>query len=71
MSVCSRKLDTKRLTFPRTVEQAEFHFLRVFCVEREVDALAVPGCSQGIRTARPNDGLSMDIYLAFLRRTPY
>src|ERR1019366_9796425 len=36
-------LDTKSLTFPRTVEQAKFHFLRVLSVEREVDAFAVPG----------------------------
>ena len=37
------KRNAKSFTSARNVEQAKFHFLRVLGVEREVDALAVPG----------------------------
>ncbi len=35
--------NAKRLAFPGNVEEAKLHFLRVFRVEREVDAFAIPG----------------------------
>ena len=51
------KRNAKGLAFSSNVEQAELHFLGVLGVECEVDALAVPGRSQGIRPAGPDDWL--------------
>jgi hypothetical protein len=36
------KRNAKDLAFSGNIEQAEFHFLRMLRVEREVDALSVP-----------------------------
>ena len=48
------QLDALQLAPARVVEDAQFDFLRVFGEQREVDALAVPGCPERIGAAGPD-----------------
>src|SRR5579863_2727478 len=64
------KRNAEDLTFAGNVEQAKFDFLSVLRVKSEVHPLAVPGGSQGIRPAGPDNGLCLRAHeLGFLCRT--
>src|SRR5579863_2135229 len=59
-----RKRNAKSLTLAGDIKQTEFHLLCVLRVKSEVDPLAVPSGSQGIRPAGPYNRLRLMRHLS-------